>query len=191
MPGLKNDDLPKCGVVGVHPSSLAMVTAVQVFEAVRILVGKDPKLLNKLLFIDLEDMRFHVVNMSSSRNCPVCGRTPDGLPAPIEDNLFEETCARDGRRNFIINPNERIEVNMEDLRDVLSKRGLAIKTSGRFGITFALSDHVFASILKSGIMIMQTAPHVNGYPRSEVMQLYKSILVDGLSLPRSILPQNR
>ena len=42
MPGLKEEDLPKCGVVGVHPSVLGIVTGFQVFEAIRVLTEQEP-----------------------------------------------------------------------------------------------------------------------------------------------------
>ena len=44
MPGLKDEDLPVCGVVGVHPSVIGMVSSVQVSEAVRLIIGQKPKL---------------------------------------------------------------------------------------------------------------------------------------------------
>jgi len=189
MPGLKDDDLPKCGIVGVHPSVLGIVTAVQVFEGVRLLIGQEPKLLNKLLYIDLGDMKFHMINLSILENCPVCGVKPTGLPEPIEDRFFEETCARDGRRNFILSPKERIEINLEQLRIILSKKGFRIKTSGLFGITFEQSEDVTTSILKSGIMIVQTSPKLKSNIKDDVFQTYKSILINGLGLSLAILPE--
>ena len=116
LSGLKDDDLPKCGVVGVHPSVLGIVTAIQASEAVRLLIGQEPKLLNKLLYIDLRELRFDTINLPTRENCPVCGISPIGSPEPSADKLFEETCARDGRRNFIISPKRRIEINLAFLR---------------------------------------------------------------------------
>lgn len=189
MHGLKDDDLPKCGIVGVHPSALGIVTAVQVFEAIRLILGQEPKLLNKLLYIDLGDMKFHMIKLSKMENCPVCGVRPTGLPEPIEDRFFEETCARDGRRNFILSPKERIKINLEQLRIILSKKGFRIKTSGLFGITFEQSEDVTTSILKSGIMIVQTSPKLKSNIKDDVFQTYKSILINDLGLSLAILPE--
>jgi adenylyltransferase/sulfurtransferase len=189
MPGLKNDDLPKCGVVGVHPAALGIVTAVQVFEAVRLLVGQEPQLLNKLLYIDLGDMEFRKMDLATRENCPVCNARNKDLPEPIADKLFEETCARDGRRNFIISPKKRVELNIDQLRNLLSERGLRIKSSGSFGITFEQSVDVTTSILKSGTMIVQTSPKVKNDQKHDVLETYKSLLIDGLGLPHGILPK--
>ena len=191
MSGLKNDDLPKCGIVGVHPSALGIVTSVQVFEAIRLILGQEPKLLSKLLYIDLGDMKFHMIKLSKMENCPVCGVKHKGLPEPIEERFFEETCARDGRRNFILSPKERIEVNLELLRKILTENGFSIKTSGFLGITFEQPEGVTTSILKSGTMIVQTPPSLKNDHKEEVLFAYKSLLVDGLGQSEAILPEGQ
>jgi molybdopterin/thiamine biosynthesis adenylyltransferase len=189
MPGLKDDDLPKCGVVGVHPSALGVVTALQVSEAVRLLIGQEPKLSNKLLYIDLREMEFNTFNMKKREGCAVCGARPDSSPEPLEEKFFEETCARDGRRNFMISPKERVEIDLGELRSVLSQRGFQVKTAGIFGITFDQSEHIQTSILKSGTMIVQTSPELKGDPKGEVVETYKSVLIKGLGLSPSVLPE--
>jgi molybdopterin/thiamine biosynthesis adenylyltransferase len=188
MPGLKDEDLPKCGVVGVHPSVLGIVTALQVSEAVNLLIGREPKLLDKLLYIDLRQMEFKTLNMRRNEDCSVCGAKVTHLPEPLKDKFFEETCARDGRRNFVISPKERIEVNLEKLVQALAQRGFRIKTSDTFGITFEASQDFSTSILKSGTMIAQASPEFRGDPKREVLDTYKLILIDDLGFPPSILP---
>ena len=189
MPGLKDDDLPKCAVVGVHPSVLGIVTAMQVFEAIRLLIGKEPKLLNRLLYIDLRDVKFHTFEIRPLETCPVCGINPKGSPEPLRDKFFEETCARDGRRNFIISPKMGTEIDFEQLRRILNEKGFRIKTSGIFGITFERSDDVIASILKNGTMIVQTSPKLKNNPRDDIFEIYRSIIVDGLGLSHDLLPE--
>lgn len=189
MPGLKDDDLPKCGVVGVHPSILGIITAVQTYEAVRILMGREPKLLNKLLYIDLSDMRFHTLKLSALENCPVCGINPEQPPESLEDKLFEETCARDGRRNFVITPTQKTVVPFKKLASILKDKGYRIKKRGKLGITFEESDHVSGSILASGVMIMQTSPELTTFQKDDALRIYTSLLIDGLGLPRAIIPK--
>ncbi|MGD9149992.1 MAG: HesA/MoeB/ThiF family protein, partial [Desulfobacterales bacterium] len=115
MPGLKDEDLPVCGVVGVHPSVIGMIASVQVSEAVKLLIGQQPKLLNKLLYIDLRAFEFNILDMQSVDSCSVCGKNPDGPPEKIADRYFEETCARDGRRNFVLTPSRRINIDLKKL----------------------------------------------------------------------------
>jgi adenylyltransferase/sulfurtransferase len=188
MPGLKDEDLPVCGLVGVHPSAIGIVSSVQVSEAVRVLIGQEPKLFNKLLYLDLREFEFNILDIPSLESCKVCGIKPDGEPMEIEDKLFEETCARDGRRNFVVSPRERLALDMEQLGGVLKARRLKIKSSGLFGITFHKSERLTACILKSGIMIAQTPPQTEDDLKQEVSETYRSILIEGLGLSEDILP---
>lgn len=189
MPDLKDEDLPVCGIVGVHPSVLGIISSIQVTEAVRVLIGKQPKLFNKLMYVDLRRFSFKILDIPALDSCRVCGTSPAGEPTEVKDRLFEETCARDGRRNFVVSPKERLEIDMSRVSDVLNQLGLQVMHSGKFGITFKKSDQLSACILKSGIMIAQTPPQIEGGFKSEVLQIYRSIVIDGLGLPERILPQ--
>jgi len=188
MPDLKDEDLPVCGLVGVHPSAIGIVSSIQVYEAVQVLIGQQPKLHNKLLYVDLREFEFNILDIPALDSCKVCGTTPDGELMEISDRFFEETCARDGRRNFVISPLKRIELDMDRLGSVVKGRGLQIKTSGSLGITFEKSEHLTACILKSGIMIAQTPPQLDSDFKTEVIDTWKSILIDGMGFPVSIMP---
>ncbi|MGD9133476.1 MAG: HesA/MoeB/ThiF family protein [Desulfobacterales bacterium] len=191
MPGLKDEDLPVCGVVGVHPSVIGIVSSVQVSETVRLIIGQKPKLYNKLLYIDLREFEFNILEMQSVDSCRVCGAQPDGLPQEIADRLFEETCARDGRRNFVLSPSRRINIDLGKLEDLLKKRRFPIQSAGQFGTTFNPSKDIQACILKSGIMIAQTPPDTQAEIKNRVFDIYQTIMVDGLGLSPDILPTQK
>jgi adenylyltransferase/sulfurtransferase len=189
MPDLKDEDLPVCGLVGVHPSAIGIVSSIQVYEAARVLIGQRPKLYNKLLYVDLRDFEFNILDIPSLEACRVCGTIPDGEPRPLTDRFFEETCARDGRRNFVISPRERIAVDMDQLERVLHDLNLQILVPGSLGITFRKSSQLTACILKSGIMIAQTPPQLERNFKSDVIETWRSIIIGGLGLPESIVPE--
>ena len=188
MSGLQDEDLPACGVVGVHPSVLGIVSSVQVSEAVRVLTGLEPKLFNKLLYVDLREFEFNILDIPSLESCRVCGTKPDGAPQKVKDRFFEETCARDGRRNFVLSPKKRLDIDMKRLAATIQKQGLGLKKLGRLGVAFEKSDKITACILKSGIMIAQTPPQLDDNFKTEVFEIYRSILIDGLGLSKNILP---
>jgi molybdopterin/thiamine biosynthesis adenylyltransferase len=188
MPDLKNEDIPSCGLVGVHPAVVGMVASIQVSEAVRVLTGLKPKLFNKLLYIDLREFEFNILDIPRLESCRVCGQKPEGAPAELTDRWFEESCARDGCRTYSISPKKRLEVNLTKLGKVIEKKGLPIKSAGMFGVTFEHSKGITACILKSGIMVAQTPPQLNDDMANDVLDIYKSILVDGMGIPEGILP---
>jgi adenylyltransferase/sulfurtransferase len=188
MPDLKNEDIPSCGVVGVHPSVVGIVASIQVSEAIRLLTGLKPKLFNKLLYVDLKEFEFNILDVPRLESCKVCGRKPNGAPAELTDKWFEESCARDGRRSFSITPKNRLEVNLEKLGKVLEEKRLLVKSTGMYGITFEYSKGITACILKSGIMVAQTPPQLDDDITNDIFKLYRGLLVDGLGLPENILP---
>ncbi len=189
MPDLKNEDIPSCGVVGVHPAVVGMVASIQVSEAIRLLTGQKPKLFNKLLYIDLSAFEFNILDIPRLESCKVCGKKPDGSPGAITEKWFEESCARDGRRTFSIAPKKRIEINLDTLARVIEKKGLPIASRGAFGVTFEYSESMTACILKSGIMVAQTSPQPDDDITNDVFDVYKSLLIEGLGLSEKILPE--
>jgi adenylyltransferase/sulfurtransferase len=70
---LDNRKRPKLDVVGVHPCLVNVVASLEVSEAVRLLTGRQPLLVNKLLHFDLDTMEFSEVSISKVGSCPVCG----------------------------------------------------------------------------------------------------------------------
>ena len=151
---LDDKKLPKCGVVGVHPSLVNVIASLEVSEAVRILTGKQPRLVNKLLHFDLDEMEFNEVSLSKVESCPVCGVNPSCSPMPLQRELVEEICGRRGRKVFVVAPEENLDVNLGELRNYLKRKGFSIKAEGKLGLTFVQGD-VKASALKSGVIILE------------------------------------
>ena len=187
-PGLKDEDLPVCGVVGVHPAVIGIISSVQVSEAVRLLVGQQAKLFNKLLYVDLREFEFNIIELQSDDRCRVCGVNPDGPPEEIADRFFEETCARDGRRNFVLSPSRRINIDLRKLATHVKKNNFPIQSATKFGINFMPSGDIQASLLASGIMIAQTPPDTRADIRDKVFEIYRSIMVKGMGFSQKILP---
>ena len=151
---LDDKKLPKCGVVGVHPSLVNIIASLEVSEAIRILTGKQPRLANKLLHFDLDEMEFNEIRLSKVESCPVCGEHPSGSPMPLKRELVEEICGRKGRKVFVVVPEENLDVNLVELKNYLHRKGFSIKVEAKLGLTFSLHD-VKASVLKSGIVILE------------------------------------
>jgi len=177
---LDDDMLPKCAVVGVHPSILNIVASVQVSEATRIILGKDPWLANKVLHCDIGDMKFEEVEISKAENCSVCGSKPSGPPMALKQKLITEFCGRGGKRVFAITPKRDLKLNMTKLHSLLMNNGFKIKVKADLGITFDNGFKETASILKSGIMIIEGTNS-----EKEAYNFYSKIIVDGLKIPSS------
>jgi molybdopterin/thiamine biosynthesis adenylyltransferase len=166
---LDDKKLPKCGVVGVHPSVVNIIASLEVSEAIRILTGKQPLLVNKLLHFDLDEMECNEISLSKVDSCPVCGVNPSRSPMPLKRELVEEICGRRGKKVFVIVPDTNLEVNLRELGDYLDRKGFIIKAEGKLGLTFVLGDNR-ASALKSGIVILEGMKR-----KDEALKFFKGI----------------
>jgi len=166
---LDDKKLPKCGVVGVHPSLVNIIASLEVSEAIRILTGKKPCLVNKLLNFDLDELEFTEINLSKIDCCPVCGLDPLRSPVPLKRELVEEICGRKGKKVFIIVPDENLDINLLKLKNYLAKKGFNLKVEGKLGLTFKLKN-VKASVLKTGVMILEG---IKG--KDEVVKLFSEL----------------
>jgi hypothetical protein len=64
-----------------------------------------------------------------------------------------------------------------------------VRTRGDLGLTFDLSPHEVASVLKSGTMIMEISEKLGDEPKSRVLQTYRKLLVENLDLPAQVVPE--
>jgi adenylyltransferase/sulfurtransferase len=101
-PGL----VPSCaegGVLGVLPG---IVGTIQANEVIKIILGAEGILLNRLLLFDAWNMKFRELKLRKNPACPICGDNPTikelidyeafcGLKPPIEENkeVLEEITA--------------------------------------------------------------------------------------------------
>jgi len=175
---LDDEMLPTCAVVGVHPSILSIIASIEASEAVRIILGKKPHLAGKILHCDLGNMEFEEIEISKADNCPVCGSNPSGPPMPLKEKLITEICGREGKRVFVITPKRNLELDMNKLNSLLKDMGFKIKVKANLGLTFDTKSKSSASILKSGIMVIEGADN-----EKKAYSLYKEIMLERLKIP--------
>jgi adenylyltransferase/sulfurtransferase len=180
---LDDDMLPKCAVVGVHPSVLGIVASVEVSEATRIILGQEPRLANKIFYCDVGNLEFETTEVSKVENCSVCGTKPSGPPMRLKQELVTEICGRERKRVFVITPRIDLKLDMDMLTVLIEKLGFNTQAKGSLGLTFdSGSDGEKASILRSGIMIVKGLRN-----KEDVRDLYDKIIVDGLRIPHSTI----
>ena len=151
---LDDEALPTCAVAGVHPSIIKIVASIQVSEAVRLLLGRPPLLMDNLIFCDLEDLSFEKIKLARVENCPVCGSRPRSEPPPIRHEPVQEICGREGRRVFVFATDEDLGIDLKHLKGRLSDLGYKIDVNAGLGTTFS-KGAMKGSVLKSGVTILE------------------------------------
>jgi adenylyltransferase/sulfurtransferase len=172
--GLKDEILPKCGTVGVHPSLPSIISSLEVSEAIRIILGKKPHLLNALLYFDLRSFSFEKIKITRRENCQVCVSDPKLM---VKRTLVEEICSRSGKRTHVINPKRNLDLNMDDLYSLIRNKGLNVRVKANLGITFDYDPKTTLSALKSGTIIIEGASD-----KEQAMNLYEEIMIKGMNI---------
>jgi molybdopterin-synthase adenylyltransferase len=178
FPELSEEEMPTCSTEGVHPSILYLVAGAQVSEAIKIVVGQEPSLVNKLLYIDLNDLVFDKIQMYRHDECSSCGRNAIKKPIQAPSLMVEELCGRDrGKRTYTVTPAQiKNDVNLSNILKNAESQGYAITSRGNMGITFSNQNKLLISFLTSG-----AATIVGAKDKDEAMHIYKSF-TNGLKI---------
>ncbi len=150
---LDDKDLPSCATIGIHLSVLGIIASIEVAETIKLLTKKEPSLKNKLLYCDIGSLRFEEIKIARSKKCPVCGSQPKKQLERAKGLIVEESCGRNNKKVFIIQPDGNITLDLKDLAVSLQK-DVELKVKSEFGLTVVKDDRRI-SILKSGIMIIE------------------------------------
>ncbi len=177
-PNLDDDQLPKCGVEGVHPSILSIIGSIQVSETVRILIGKAPKLAGRLVYFDVKDLSFDKIDISRQEACLACGDKKTESPKSIPRKLVKELCGREhGKRTLAITPRENLNLDIQILTEKMKKKDFKISVQGRLGVTFNYDNEVIVSILSSGIAVI-----VGVNKDQEALKLYNDLVIESMGI---------
>ncbi|HZE78260.1 MAG TPA: ThiF family adenylyltransferase [Nitrososphaeraceae archaeon] len=176
FPVLTEDDMPTCSTEGVHPSILYLVGGIQVSEAVKIIIGQQPSLVDKLLYIDLRELSFEKIKMSKQEECTSCGAEKyieKEKPTIQQQIIIEELCGRDsGKRTYTVTPSEQsLSINLNSIAKKAELLGYNIKNRGNLGVT-AISNN--ASKLSVSFLSSGSATIVGAKDEQDALQIYKN-----------------
>ncbi|HXX97304.1 MAG TPA: ThiF family adenylyltransferase [Candidatus Bathyarchaeia archaeon] len=177
FPALAEEDMPTCSTEGVHPSILYLVAGIQVSEAVKIVTGQQPTLVNKLLYIDLNELSFDKIQMFRHEICPSCGLKKESKKEELAleaELIIEELCGRDrGKRTYIVTPSSTLpgSINLTGIVKNAELLGYDVKMRGNLGITAIStnSNKLSISFLTSG-----AATIVGAKNEGDALSIYKT-----------------
>jgi len=170
FPALDEDSLPTCSIEGVHPSILSIVGGIEVSEAVKVIMGKEPSLKDKVLHVDLENLVFNFTKVSRVQECSVCG-TGRKQEKPKEELILEELCGRNkGKRTFSITPTYSVTLNVDDVTSIAKEKGFVVENLGDLGLSIRTND-LSVNFMKRGSAVL-----VGPKDEEEATSLYKDLL---------------
>ena len=170
FPELDEDTMPTCSIEGVHPPILSIVGAIEVAEAVKIILGKPPNLSERILHIDLENLDFNSTRTFRAEECPVCGAGELKVEEK-QELILEELCGRNrGKRTYSITPTEIFDVNVSSVTAIAKEKGFFVENLGDLGLSMRTND-LSVNFMKRGSAVV-----VGSKDESDAISLYKSLL---------------
>ena len=146
----------------MHPSILTTISSVQVSETIKIIIGKEPNLANKLFL---------------ANRCKVCGNNVDLSIKETKRKLIEDICGREGKSVHIISPKKDLNINLNDLNKIIERRQFKIIRKGELGTTIKYNEQITISIVSSGVSII-----VGALEERRALEIFSEIIIDELKI---------
>ena len=170
FPELDENTMPTCSIEGVHPPILSIVGAIEVAEAVKIILGKTPNLSERILHVDLENLDFNSTRTFRAEECPICG-TGKLKVEEKQELLLEELCGRNrGKRTYSITPTETFDLDSASVSAIAKEKGFLVENLGDLGLSMRTND-LSVNFMKRGSAVV-----VGSKDESDAISLYKSLL---------------
>ena len=170
FPELNEDTMPTCSIEGVHPPILSIVGAIEVAEAVKIILGKKPNLSERILHVDLENLDFNSTRTFRADECPICG-TGKLEVTQKEELILEELCGRNrGKRTYSITPTDTFDLDVDAVTNIAKEKGFLVENQGDLGLSMRTND-LSVSFMKKGSAVV-----VGPKDEDDAISLYKSLL---------------
>jgi hypothetical protein len=121
-----------------------------------VITGQQPTIVNKLLYIDLNELSFEKIQVCRHEECPSCGsnkRIEKEKFVAHQQLIIEELCGRDnGKRTYTVTPPEISSIHLNGIAKNLELLGYQVKTRGNLGITATSNNQskLSVSFLTSG-----------------------------------------
>ena len=170
FPELDEDTMPTCSIEGVHPPILSIIGAIEVSEAVKLILGKTPNLSERILHIDLENLDFNSTKTFRAEECPICGTGKLKIEEK-QELILEELCGRNrGKRTYSITPTEIFDLNVSSVTAIAKEKGFFVENLGDLGLSMRTND-LSVNFMKRGSAVV-----VGSKDESDAISLYKSLL---------------
>ena len=138
-----------CVEFGIIPETLGIVASIQVMEALRIILGKKPNLVGRMLYIDLNDLTFETINIKGEKDCNLCIAGDENM-INKDDVVISILC--DGK-TYDVSPKKFMDIDLDKVKNIIDPL-YKVDVRTRNGIIFWLSPETKISLMKRGSMVI-------------------------------------
>jgi len=165
MGGAEDNPENTCSQVGVTPTLLSLAAAVEVNEAIRLAVGKEPILGNRLMTIDSGSLTFDFFDIGKSDDCPVCSKIGQSAIAKTDEIVVTQLCSE----SYNISPSKIGNLDLKKIAQKLDQL-YSVTSLGR-SIIVKLENGEKITLMASGSAIIKGVDTADN-----ALRLYELIL---------------
>ncbi len=139
-----------CASIGVDPMVLSVAASIEVREAVLLALGRPPKLMNRLMTIDISALEFDFFDVGRSDNCQVCSNL--SLSATeVESDILSVNPMCIG--NFSVAPSKITPLDLDLIASRLEKK-YEVKRRKR-SLTITVDSEKRVTLMRGGSAVVR------------------------------------
>jgi molybdopterin/thiamine biosynthesis adenylyltransferase len=156
-----------CAQVGVSPMLLSVAASVEVNETLKLALGREPDLANKLMTIDMSSLSFDFFEIGKATDCEVCSKPQTTLGKRKRELTVTQLCSQ----SYNVSPGKLVKINLDALADKLESQYSTTRKK-RFLIVH-VNNEIQITIMPAGNVV------IKGLTTAEAAaKLYQEILGD-------------
>lgn len=157
-----------CAQVGVSPTLLSFAASVEVNEALKIALGREPDLVNRLMTIDVSTLSFDFFDIGKAVDCEVCSQPQKENEKRSNELRVTQLCSQ----SFNISPGKLLKLNLDALASKLDS-SYSVERRKRFLIV-TIAPETKVTVMPAGNLI------VKGVANAEAAtKIFQEIIGDG------------
>ncbi len=161
---LADESVMTCADVGVLPTLLSIIGAMEVQEAIQIVTNRTPHFANHLMHVDIQTMSFDRFNLERNPTCPVCS-TSSKPPSKSKKPFITLLCSG----SYSISPVDLLKVNFEDITSQLKPSYQY--TSHKAFLRIHLESDITITIMNTGSAVIKGV-----FSEEKALDIYNEIM---------------
>jgi len=154
-----------CANIGVSPMLLSIAASIEVNETLKLALGREPDLANRLMTIDTSSLGFDFFDIGKAEDCDVCSK-PQKLPDKGKRTLrVIQLCSQ----SFSISPGKSMDLDLDKLAAQLSS-DYSVDKKKRF-IVVRKDNEISMTIMPTGNAVVKGITNAE-----EASKLFKDII---------------
>lgn len=148
---ISDEGLPTCETAGVLTPILAVIASIQVSEAIHLILGREPALRGKILFIDMNSLSFTHLEIQRREDCRVCGTLAKYDQQTAMNTKIVALCGKD---SFMASPDHPMDINLSNAINSLQNH-YAIQLQSELGLALLTSTGISINLMKTGNALLK------------------------------------